>query len=640
MLIRKPELSETASVALERCTIRMPPNEGITAWNDSIDATSMLSLPIRNSRLSDGFKRGHRFTKLLRGTMSKNSKILPSSPCIPVPLPPPLTKTQQKRITLQRALVRAVLDWRFEDAETFVQKGADVNCREDIGHCLLRKGESLLNQVAQCHHKGVQMANFLLGHGANIEIVDNLEATPLITAAKHGDFEMAKFLIEHNAIIEARDIFGRTPLSYAVNPHVSYSSNPSSLTVVLLQQGAAADTQDELGYTPLHHAISSEGEDVKRQIESGGGNWGNVGQNQNEDNNVQILLSAGARIDIRTRTGLTALDIALRYGLKIAVQRCTARGQTIIPKYLDAPLPIVAACTEGDILYCRYLFWKSQHEFHYGSPEYQEDASGFHSVEHALAAATQSMHYDIVRTLTAYDENDENKYWTPSTNVTLDGMTLLHLAIRNDDLKMLDILTEICSSNVFEIRDSSGLTPLLYALKTNKLSAAKKLIYDNNKSQHLEMCDRTVSPIKLVFDTANKQLIDALLLRAKFLDNPNHAMLPEIVAASDDVVDSWYRAIWASPYRKLEFGRVPLHKAAAEGDRLFVEALLRLDHVRKDIMKKDNKGQTAHDIATEAGFVDIARTIQNRMPQFHHTTLDRQRGLLPRLTHSPPRHLI
>lgn len=613
MLIRKPELSETASVALERCTIRMPPIEGITAWNDSTDATSMLSLPIRNSGLSDGFKRGHRFTKLFPSFLSKKPKIFPSSPCIPVSLPPPLTKAQQKRITLQRALVRAVLDWRYEDAETFIQKGADVNCKEDIGHYSLRKGETLLTQAAQCQHGGVQMANFLLGHGANIEIVDNLEATPLITAAKHGDLQMAKFLIEHNANIEAHDIFGRTPLSYAVNPQDLYFSNSSSLTVLLLQQGAAADTQDGLGFTPLHHAISSEGEDVKRQIESGG-TWSDVGQNLDEDSNVRKLLSAGARIDIRTRTGLTALDIALRYGLKTVVRICIARGQTIIPKYLDAPLPIVAACTEGDILYCRYLFWKSQYEFRYWSPEYEKDASGFHSVEHALAAATQSMHYDIVRTLTVYDEHDENGYWTPSTNVTLDGMTLLHLAVRNDDLEMLDILMEVCGSNVFEIRDSSGLTPLLYALKTNKLPAARKLINDINKSRHLEICDGTVSPIKLGFDTANKLLIDALLWRARFLDIANHAILPEIVAASDDVVDSWYRIIWASPYKKLEIGRTPLHKAAAEGDRLFVEALLRLDHVRKDITKKDNKGQTAHDIATEAGFVDIARMIQNHMP--------------------------
>ena len=379
MLIRKPDLSETASVALERCTIRMPPNEGITAWKDNIDASSMLSLPIRDSGLTDGFKRGHRFTKLLRGIVSKDSNILPSRHSIHLQLPPSLTRAQQTRITLQRALVRALLDRRHSDAETFIRKGADVNCRKDIGHCSLREGETLLHYAAQCHPhlEGVQMAKFLLGHGANIEIVDNLEATPLITAAKHGDLRVAKFLIEHNAIIEAHDIFNRTALSYAVVPHVLYSNNPSLLTGLLLEQGAAADTQDGLGYTPLHHAIISEGEVVKRQIEIEKSNWSEVGQNLHEDTPVQRLLSAGARIDIRTRTGLTALDIALRYGLKTVVQSCTARGQTIIPKYLDAPLPIVAACAEGDIVYCRYLFWKSQEEFQYSSPEYQKDALGF-----------------------------------------------------------------------------------------------------------------------------------------------------------------------------------------------------------------------------------------------------------------------
>lgn len=615
MLIRKQELSETASVALERCTARMPPNEDITAWNDGIEAPSMLSLHIRSPGLSDRFKSGRRLARMLRGTMSKDTKIIPSESRVSVPKAPLLTKSQQNLITLQRALVRAVLDWRFEDAADFVQKGADVDCKQDIGHSLLPKGETLLHCAAQGHqYGGVKMATFLLGHSANIEIVDNLEATPLITAAKHGKLEMAEFLIGHNAIIEAHDIFGRSPLSYAVDSHGRYSSTSSSLTAKLLQQGAAADTQDKLGYTPLHHAIVSAGEDVKSEVELEGANWSNVGLNLDENSAIRKLLSAGARVDTRTRTGLTALDLALRHGLKTVAQICIAHGQTIIPKYLDARLPLVAACTEGDIEYCRYLYWKSQHEFQYSSPEYQKDASGFHNVEHALAAATQSMHHNIVRTLTADDGVDENGYWTPSTNVTLEGMTLLHLAIRNDDMKMLDIMMEICSAGVFEVRDRSGLTPLLYALRNDKFPAARKLINDNNKSRHLEICDGTASPIKLIFDTANDQLIDTLLWRARFLDDGYPAMLPDIVTASNDVVDSWYRTIWASPRRKLGHGRVALHNAAATEDAPLVEALLRVNMVRKEIMKKDDKDQTAHDLATEAGFVDIARMIQTHMP--------------------------
>lgn len=108
-----------------------------------MDANSVLSLPVSRPRPTSGSKRSKRFTRLLRGTVSKSPKVPLSRPHIPEPLLPPRTKSQQRQITLQRALLQARLDKRYEDAESFIHKGADVNSRGGIGHLLLQNGEAL-----------------------------------------------------------------------------------------------------------------------------------------------------------------------------------------------------------------------------------------------------------------------------------------------------------------------------------------------------------------------------------------------------------------------------------------------------------------------------------------------------------------
>ncbi len=74
-----------------------------------------------------------------------------------------------------------------------------------------------LCSIAQHIVKIQEWLNFLLEHGAEIEALDKLEATPLIVAAKHGLLSMTKFLVEHDAAVETRDVFGRTALSYAAS---------------------------------------------------------------------------------------------------------------------------------------------------------------------------------------------------------------------------------------------------------------------------------------------------------------------------------------------------------------------------------------------------------------------------------------
>jgi ankyrin repeat protein len=521
--------------------------------------------------------------------MSKSLKVPLSRPQIPEPLLPPRIKSQQRQITLQRALLQALLDKRYEDAESFIHKGADVNSRGDIGHLLLQNGEALLHRAA--HRQNTGMAKFLLEHGAEIEAVDKLEATPLIVAAKHGLLSMTKFLVEHDAAVETRDVFGRTALSYAASDVPTHGGRHLILGIVLIRQGAEPNTQNNLGYTPLHHATAA--------------GW--------NTRNVIDLLEAGAEVDVRTNTGLTAFDIALRSGEKEIARIYIENEQTFRPKYHEAACPLVEACAKGDIVYCRYLLWKSV----WVGPKYEHNASGWSSKELALVVASQPMRYDIVETLMEIEFEDHDP---PRTNITHNGMTLMHHAISNKDLRMLDIWLGFDSSdtlNVFEIRDSSGLTSLLYALRNRNVPAAKRLIlYHRCRRGGLTSCDGTVSPIALIFDIGDKRLLYALESRGIWDSEAYEITHEEVLKASNKTIDLLYETTHGLLDIKANaLSQTSIHKAAAAGHKYLTEVLLRSKTIANDdVVKQDKEGQTAHDLAVQAGIEDVARMIKKHMP--------------------------
>lgn len=418
----------------------------------------------------------------------------------------------------------------------------------------------MLHRAAHCQNTGV--ATFLLEHGAEIEAVDKLEAIPLIVAAKQGLLSMTKFFVEHDAALETRDVFGRIALSYAASDVPTHGGRHLTLGIVLIHQGAEPNTQDNLGYTPLHHATTA--------------GW--------NTRNVIDLLEAGAEVDVRTNTGLTAFDIALGSGEKERARFYIENEQMFRPKYLEAACPLVEACAKGDIVYCRYLLWKSV----WVGPKYKYDASGWSSKEHELVAASQPMYYDIVETLMDVEFED---YDPPRTNITHDGMTLIRHAIRNNDLRMLDIWRDFGSldtPSVFEIHDSSGLTPLLYALRNRNLPAAESLIWCHEcRRGALTLCDGTVSFIALIFDIGDKRLLYALESRGIWDGEAYEIIHEEVLKASNKTIDLLYETTHGLLDIKANaLGQTLIHKAAAAGHKYITEVLLRSKTIANDDVVK------------------------------------------------------
>ena len=152
-------------------------------------------------------------------------------------------------------------------------------------------------------HKGhVEIAEFLIKHGANVNVKDKDGYTPLHNTA--GSFlkgyprkrteadrnRIAALLLKHGACLNATINHGDTPL------HRAASTNNVALVQLLLENGANPNIQQAQGMTPLHFALSAG----KDRVEV-----------------VRLLLAHGADKSVTDEYGDTPADLAKDYHPKL-----------------------------------------------------------------------------------------------------------------------------------------------------------------------------------------------------------------------------------------------------------------------------------------------------------------------------------
>jgi ankyrin repeat protein len=201
-----------------------------------------------------------------------------------------------------------------------LQHGANPNAKSLTRYTAL--------MIAASHH-ATDSARLLLAHGAEANSADEhpaqFGATPLMLSVFSGDMETMQALSAKGALVETTmlpgGIFPVTPLSIAVMrgdlamieallkagvlvdevaaPEDGVTSlgwavfkNDPQLASLLLSKGADVNHADNMGYTPLLWAAS---------MDFGASTM------------LQMLLRAGADPEARTKEGLTALQLALKY---------------------------------------------------------------------------------------------------------------------------------------------------------------------------------------------------------------------------------------------------------------------------------------------------------------------------------------
>lgn len=85
-----------------------------------------------------------------------------------------------------------------------------------------------------------------------LDIINNYGCTPLMLAVQKGDSSIVKLLLRHNkAIINIYDVYYKTPLVYAIN------QNYTDIVIILLENGADPNIQDNQGATALMYVIDA-----------------------------------------------------------------------------------------------------------------------------------------------------------------------------------------------------------------------------------------------------------------------------------------------------------------------------------------------------------------------------------------------
>ena len=127
--------------------------------------------------------------------------------------------------------------------------------------------------------------------GAKIDepmtLIGTSRTTPLLGAFKFGDTEVARTLFELGTPLEFADGNGITMLGRAA------LNNEVAMAKALIERGANVNVVDKQGMTPLLWAASMDFGDPAM---------------------IELLLKSGAKADAKNKDGLTALDLARKYG--------------------------------------------------------------------------------------------------------------------------------------------------------------------------------------------------------------------------------------------------------------------------------------------------------------------------------------
>ncbi|KAI0268981.1 ankyrin repeat-containing domain protein [Russula aff. rugulosa BPL654] len=179
-------------------------------------------------------------------------------------------------------LAAALYGEHFEVAELLHEHGANVNVLGNLEWMLLH----LASRWGL-----VDTARWLLNHGADANAQKDDSWTPLHLAVWNERLEIVQMLLDHNADIHAQNDAGEVALHLAACRYINTLR-------LLLDRGADVNATDNEGSTPLHHSSFSA---------TRGGAKGSV-------EGTRLLLEHGANIDAENNKGETPFQVAMKEG--------------------------------------------------------------------------------------------------------------------------------------------------------------------------------------------------------------------------------------------------------------------------------------------------------------------------------------
>ncbi len=114
----------------------------------------------------------------------------------------------------------------------------NINCRDSQG-----RNSTPLHLAAG--YNNLEVAEFLLENGADVNAQDKGGLIPLHNASSYGHLDIAALLIRYNTVVNATDKWGFTPL------HEAAQKGRTQLCALLLAHGSDPTLKNQEGQTPL-----------------------------------------------------------------------------------------------------------------------------------------------------------------------------------------------------------------------------------------------------------------------------------------------------------------------------------------------------------------------------------------------------
>lgn len=205
-----------------------------------------------------------------------------------VPPEPARVMSREEQAILDKLLIEAVTNRDLAHIQSYVEKGANVNVGAgEVGRYINRNGSqdyysSTASLIHLMYAKGLKtdIADFLIGEGADIDSRDARGNTMLMLAAKNGDLTAAKYFVSKGADVFAKNHNGEIVLDVARNLNANQHQNRQQFIDVLvgaLPDMLRHDMAQGNAVTPQVIAAANENKPEKARVAPRTASFGKAG---------------------------------------------------------------------------------------------------------------------------------------------------------------------------------------------------------------------------------------------------------------------------------------------------------------------------------------------------------------------------
>ena len=422
----------------------------------------------------------------------------------------------------------------IELTKAMIEKNAEINAKD-------KKGFTPLHYVSNSEFANQEMVQLLLESGANLKEVSNFGQTPLHLAVVCGLVDMTKVLLKKGSDVNAKSLKKLTPLQMAIkhapeetdeqkaklrdivslmiehgakvdekaltlgvkesNPevckilfsnfenakktinkenssllHLALQSKYYDTLQILIDYGGDVNAKDNKGFTLLHKALMKDEED------------------EVEDVTVEILVKNGANLNIKTKSGKTAFDLAFDSGNELAMDLLMKHG-AIVNKKKKINMSLHQAVFAGYEGITKHLLSK-------GADIDAIDKNGCTPLFIAAREDLKEIVNILIRNGASIDAKANSQDWTP-----------LHIATYHKHHEIVKMLVD-SKANVNEVMYTSThhVTPIHFAIMNKDLDVTKLLV-DNGADINFKMTPDGLTPIHLALSLQDDlpQIVSTLL---------------------------------------------------------------------------------------------------------------------------------